>query len=724
MDLTCPLLLEYVDLVVEEIWPSYVESLVRPTVRRMQTDGRRPTALPRVGMAFCSSNGVHLPQRQDASAAGRSCDGFVVMPDVTDEPFAPLPLSEWSWSLPDEYETMMDVWKNRIRPSLLPRLVETARSDGGFSRSVGGAALGFLADTLQETGGRGVFWTWRRPNHGVGALVDREQGVGVQSSTANAITVTSKLGPSLYMPLQDSLKNGVVENNSALKVPAEFYADLGGRCAKAKVALDIVLHTSPDHPQSFLDVATLGRLCEASSGRLMWISKIAYDSTDAWKQSIRQEVMRPLRSAGWDVIFKVRCSQGLVVKSILSSVGKLSSASSFSDALTNQEDELELSVVTPETVIGVTLEHRVGGLPKKDDLAFVQTALLYTNPWTGDRRIRISTLALNTSSQPQHILPSMDFGALAALQLRLCLPHGNYKSSSSISLDFMNDSSGGAGDSDSPDQRGDKLLPTARKDLMGTLIQVLAKHRKVEYECRRRMPSMGEFCVPKSLQLYPLFVMSALKSPLLRPALPRRGTGTRSVVPSPRGDERSFYFQSARRISPSAALLLVHPLLFDLGSSLGDLPEAGSFEWKNLQEPGVAALDPMASLKSSPALDLPSPLPATVSNLAQDGIYLLDTCFALYVLIERDAVDSHPDMTSKITDAVTQLQLWSQIGREPKCLRPTANVPIVYVRQQTDPVEYQALMKWMQLDATSYDRDFGTFCAELNKTIVQTAEKK
>ena len=259
---------------------------------------------------------------------------------------------------------------------------------------------------------------------------------------------------------------------------------------------------------------------------------------------------------------------------------------------------------------------------------------------------------------------------------------------------------------------------------MNTMVQILAKHRKVEFEFRRRMPSMSEFCVPQSLELLPLFVTSAIKSPLLRQALPRRGTGTRSMIPSPRGDERSYYFQSARQISPSAALLLVHPLLLDLGSNLQNASDSGSFEWKNLSEPGVAPLDPMASLKNSPVLNLPSPLAATVSNLAQDGIYLLDTCFALYVLIEQDALDSHPDLQNKVVNAVTQLQIWSQVGRESKCLRPTASVPVVYVDQRNDHAQYQALMKWMLLDATSYDKSFGSICMELNKRIVQTAEGK
>jgi hypothetical protein len=431
--------------------------------------------------------------------------------------------------------------------------------------------------------------------------------------------------------------------------------------------------------------------------------------------------MRPLYLGGWDVIFKVRCSQGLSVRSIMSSVGSLSTASSLSDALNSQDDELEVSVVTPETVIGVILEHRVGGLPKQSELAYVQTALLYTNPWTGDRRVRVSTLAMTTSSVPQNILPSMDFGALAALQLRQNLPHGNYPNSL-ISFEATSSSSGA--DVSSPDQRGDRVLTRARKGLVDACVQVLAAHR--QETARRRPPSMSEFLVPDSLQLWPLFVLSALKSPLLRPSLPRLGTGTQAMVPTPRGDERAYYFYCARKISPSAALLLVNPLLFDLGSVIRaettDENQNGTFEWRNLRLRHPSNLDDvMANLKSSPVVDLPNPLDATVSNLAEDGIYLLDTCFAAYVLIERDAIESFEHVESQVRNAVSQLQLWSQVGREPKCLRPVASLPIVRIDQRADTEKYQSLLRWMVLDATSHEKDFGQFCSDLNRKIQSIA---
>ena len=411
--------------------------------------------------------------------------------------------------------------------------------------------------------------------------------------------------------------------------------------------------------------------------------------------------MRPLYWSGWDAVFKVRCSHGLQVRATLSSHGKMQDSS----LLSGQEDEVEFSVVTPETCLAVTLEHRVGGL-RDSQMAYVQTALLYTNPWTGDRRVRVSTLAIKVTNIPEQVLPSMDFGALAALQLRSNIPHTNYSSASKLKLEEVSYRI----DSATPDQMGDSLLTDARHDMFTALRQVLVAHRTLLSE-NGRSPPMGTLAVPDSLQNWPLFVMSASKSPLLRPSQ-RKGRVSESFVPSPRGDERAYYLHNARKVSPSAAMLLVSPMIFDLN--------AASFEWQNAETKYV---EQMANLKNSPVLDLPSPLPASVSNLAVDGIYVLDTCFALYVLIQQEASIGDDgrlpkEIKTKIHNACQQLQLWSQVGRSPKSLRPTASLPVVIVRQRTDQSQYQALLPWMALDATSHDRDFGTFCAEVQKKVL------
>ena len=718
VDLTSPKVLEYVDLVLDEIWPAFYNEIVMPHIDTTQGQHGRQVVKPSVAMVFVCSTGIYIPQKVSAgeeTADSWTKDGFLVMPDVAhEEAFSPLPLAEWSWSLPNEYEDLLHLWKTRIRPILLPQLINdkvknyvknpnsTSQSErkGGHAMSAGGAALEFLVDALEESGGRAVLWTWRRPNYGLGAIPDRELLAGGNQRNKK------DHGTSLYMALQDCAETPKIMTDPNLNAAAKFYKKLGERCIAAKVALDIVVHTNPDVPQSFLDLATLGRLCEASSGRLIWIGKPSYESTTVWKQAMREELMRPLYWSGWDAVFKVRCSLGLQIRATVSSTGKMMSSSSLS----GQEDEVEFPVVTPETCLAITLEHRVGGIPapKENKFAFVQTALLYTNPWTGDRRVRVSTLAIRVTTLAEQVLPAMDFGALAALQLRLNLPHTNYSSVWRFTLDK---SYSYRIDSSTPDQKGDSLLTDARHDMFSAMRQVLVAHRTLATK-NGRVPPQGTSWIPDSLKNWPLFVMSAAKSPLLRPSQQsRRRGGPQSVAPSPRGDERAYYLYHARKVSPASSMLLVSPLLLDLNAT--------SFEWQKVSSSFV---DPMANLKNSPVVDLPPPLPASVSNLAADGIYLLDTCFVLYVLIQQEAHTGDngrisEELKSRIINASQQLQLWSQVGREPKSLRPTASLPVVVVRQKTDEVQYQALLRWMALDATSHDKDFGSFCLDVQKKV-------
>ena len=714
VDLTSPLVLDYVDLVLDEIWPAFYNEIILPHIDITQNQHGRTLVKPSVAMVFVCSTGVYIPQKGTGDEHDDSWtrEGFLVMPDVAfEEAFSPQPLDQWSWSLPDDYEDLMNLWKSKIRPFLLPKLVDdmvknyvknpnsTSKAErrGGYSMSAGGAALQFLVDALEETGGRAVFWTWRRPNYGLGSLLDREKPPGGNQRNRKDHST------SLYMPLQDCAESPGVQQDANLKVAAEFYTVLGERCRAAKVALDIIVHTDPDVPRSFLDLATLGRLCEASSGRLVWIGTVSYKSTGTWKKALREELMRPLYWSGWDAVFKVRCSQGLQIRATVSSDGRMLSSSS----LNGQEDEVEFSVVTSETRLAVTLEHRIGGIPapkKENSLAFVQTALLYTNPWTGDRRVRVSTMAVRVTTRAEEVLSAMDFGALAALRLRLNFPHTNYSSASRFYLDK---SISYRVDLSRPDQKGDMLLTEAWHYASASMRQVLLAHRKLSAN-QGRTPSMA----PDSLKDWPLFVASANKSPLLRPSIQNKRRNSQS--PSPRGDVRAYYLYHARRVSPSAAMLLVNPVLLDLN--------AASFGWQ-MTEVSHKGGDPLTNLKNSPVVDLPAPLPLSVSNLAPDGIYLLDTCFALYVLIQQGAAGSEPDrrlpeeLQQKIDDAARQLQLWSQVGREPRCLRPTASLPVVVVRQATDRALYQELMRWMALDATPFEKDFRAFLSDVRAKI-------
>ena len=199
--------------------------------------------------------------------------------------------------------------------------------------------------------------------------------------------------------------------------------------------------------------------------------------------------------------------------------------------------------MTPDTRIAVELEHRVGGLPKACKFVYIQSALLYTCVTSGERRVRVSTLALRTAAVAADTFRSMDFGAVATFQLR---------HAAECMLQQPNDASEG----------GNQSRATSQSALLERCQRLLACYR---LHTKAINSPLGQLILPEKLQLLPLFCTSLIKSPILRPSMPRRCSGLQSIAPSPRADERAFYlWQVATMSSPAYALLMVYPNIFPL----------------------------------------------------------------------------------------------------------------------------------------------------------------
>ena len=106
---------------------------------------------------------------------------YVVISDVTQDPFCPLPLSEWTFDLSDDQGVAQ--WESVLQLHLekevkdLYQLAKARNVYGhdGLMLSCGGAALQFLAHALEATGGRGTWISWRRPNYGAGKISHRDE---------------------------------------------------------------------------------------------------------------------------------------------------------------------------------------------------------------------------------------------------------------------------------------------------------------------------------------------------------------------------------------------------------------------------------------------------------------------------------------------------------------------------------------------------------------------
>jgi hypothetical protein len=656
LDLTCPNALLYLPI-LEQVG----EDMARHHSRQMP--GGPP---PRMGICLVSSSGIFFRNHEKT-------DRYSVMTDVVDEPFAPFPLEEWTYNLSTEQG--LAAWRsclqNELARDMKFLIAQTLRQKNaygldGSELSCGGAALAFLADALAETGGRGTWISWRRPNFGAGKLPHRRE------QREDDWTV--------YTPLQLMTEFHSKEENAA----SDFYKSLGEHCAKNRVSLDVLVHTGPFAPQPFLDLATLGEVCRVSCGRLIWIR------TQEWQTPFREELTRSLQIfTGWDAVFKVRCSDGLRVKSFLSNGGTLVRA----NGITDDSPELELSSVSPNTCITVEFEHRVGGIPKDYRFIFFQTALLYST-LSGKRRVRVSTLAIRATASPNEVYKSVDFSTVTTLLLR-----GAVHRLRTIP----------------PEGERVSIRGKARDMLYHRVVHTLASYRL-------NTPAMSsptsQLILPERMQLLPLFCMSLLKSPMLRPVLPRRIDGMQTPVLTPTGDERAFYNFYASQTGPSLTLLMVHPNIFSVVPFQDDVSQ-----WQRSEE-----LEAMGFVKC------PAPIHPTIESLNDDGVYLLDDGLRIFLYlgkevdeeVKRAIIDQEPtaDVVRKIDSLSWQMRAFTSVTRGSESeLRPTW-APVVLVVQEKEhqgPREHD-ILTLMVNDVAAGERDYVDFLCTLHRRIREKME--
>jgi protein transport protein SEC24 len=449
---------------------------------------------PKIGICLVSALGIILRNKTD--------DRYLVMPDLWDDPYCPVPLTAWCYDVVLE-SAALETFLTISLPTELPhwialtarhRTMDKARLDG-LDVSCGGAALAFMADALAISGGRGTLLTGRRPNYGVGMF-----------SNSSSSSHSSSTGAPLQLWTEFTTKDE--------QATADFYKTLADRCHQHRVALSVVFHTDDSSITRSLDVATMGELCRATCGNLVWILK------DDWKNTLRTELLREaLAFTGWDAVFKVRCSPGLSVKRFIGAKGKVIE--------TMTESELELSCINHRTCICVELEHRVGGLSK--DTAYLQTALLYTNQ-AGQRRVRVSTLILKVGNTAQDVFRSVDFSAQSAFLLR--------------------------GVVDCVRQPTADARQTGHEYLYHRTIQMLAGYRRCSSS------PATQLVLPERMQLLPLFTMSLLKIPMLRANV--AGMPSLSVT----NDERAYYAWHANQSLPAYPLLLAYPNVYRVDSPI------------------------------------------------------------------------------------------------------------------------------------------------------------
>ena len=668
VDATCSNIRAYVDILKEvgvQLGKHYQRQLGSLKVK------------PRIGCVLVSSLGIVICHFNKNGELGCS-----VMSDVSDDPFCHLPVEQWTYDV----STIegVETWKlciSNVWNAWQPYLKQIAQGAGGYASTCGGAALAFLADALKDTGGRATWISWRRPNFGVGLMRDREL------NNLQFYAKESSERP-LYCPLQLQKKLSTPEQKTA-----DFYNQLGLDCAKNRISVDIIMHTLPK-PMAYLDLGTLGELCRISSGTLKWIR------APNWKEQFKQELLRPILAfVGTDAIFKVRCSEGIEVKSYLSCTAPGNTV----DGGIVGSPELELSAMSPNTCIAVEIDHRVGGIHKSKKLIYIQAATLYT-AINGKRRVRVSTLALRVSTDPSIIFRNSDFGAYTAMLTRRAITHLWTPRDDAVST-----------------------LDGARQELMKKCIRLLACYR---LHTEASSAPVGQLLLPSKFQLLPLFVMSFMKSQILRSALPSRGSEIRVNRASPTADERAFAIFHGASVTPACAMLLVHPNVFPLTNMA-----KGSGDWQIPQMTKTRSEIEEASHHSY--IQLPNTVNPSITCMEDENIYLIDDGINLFLFVGQDVckdikaeiiesdsnkgcrISTSSDAGQKVHRLLWQMRTHVSVsGGSESSHRPNYPPTIVVLQHPShrDPFD-DVVMKLMVDDTISGCLDYTNFLVDIHQRV-------
>ena len=530
LDMTCPKIREYFPILVQ-IGQDMAESFWNRSYGS--------SVIPRIGLCLVSATGIAVYGHRERR--------YNIVCDTSSDPFCPLPLVDWTYDL--STPEGLDSWKAFLEEELAPTFGtlkmdmrgKSAKGQDSSELSCGGAALKFLSDALSHTGGRGTLITWRRPNYGVGALSYREK----QPSAGEPADAYKSYTP---IQFQTDFQDPVDKN------AATFYTNLAKVCVKDRVTLDVIFHTQNVREQPFLDLATLGEVCRKTSGNLVWMTNMD------WETTLYENLRRPLlEHTFWDSVFKVRCSEGLHIHSFSSMIGEAMEGS------IGTSPELEISSLSPSTCISVNLDFRVGGIAKEAKFAFIQSALLFSS-LSGKRYVRVSTLALRVTTSQSEVFSGVDVHASIALQMI------------------------------SATKQATKVVAGDQKGWRDSVRTELYHKSIASMSCS---PQVGS--LPERLELIPLAINCALKSPMLRHAFPRRLNDCTKLVPS--ADERSYFQFHLSRASPQNILMMLHPTISYI-------------------------VDDQV---------LESCLIPTISELKDDGVYLVDSGLRSYLLVGKNA---------------------------------------------------------------------------------------
>ncbi|KAI8870926.1 hypothetical protein GQ42DRAFT_121572 [Ramicandelaber brevisporus] len=437
--------------------------------------------------------------------------------------------------------------------SLLHRLPGMFRNNHCVGNALG-SALQSAKTLLGATGGKIVVLQASLPDKGAGALRLRDHSKSLGTAT----------------------ESGLLHSSS------DFYKDYAPSCFKLQVSVDVFSFGS-----NTADLATLSNLSRFTGGRIFHYPELAPDKPSI-AECFEREFRRHLTCGhGNEAVLRVRASSGLSISAY------------YGHFFLRSMDLLALPSVNPDQCYAADLEYTGTGLTNQS-VAYVQAALLYTT-FSGERRIRVSTLAVPVSPSISRVFHGVDQQALASLVAKKAV-----------------------------DRALTSRLEDAREAVLFKCAEILAAF-KAELTGAKSGAST-HLQAPHCLQLLPLFTLSLLKHTAL--------IGGGSILPDVR-------IAAMTQLTTLPAEIIIQSQLVPHFYALHTLAPP-NIDISSIDEDDPETFDAL-SISASPlsGLQLPPRLHPTAEVLAQqpNGAFLLHSGNSIFLWFGRDV---HPQLVQDL----------------------------------------------------------------------------
>lgn len=240
-----------------------------------------------------------------------------------------------------------------------------------------GPALSVAHKIIAPIGGRITVFQATLPNLGAeGSKLENREDPNIRGTETKSALLTPLLNPS-----------------------TDFYKKLALECSEQQVAVDLFC-LSP----SYCDLASVSQVSKISGGSIFY-----YGQSNGNLSNSKPRVLARLeddlghyltRSIGFEAVLRIRCTRGLSIHSF------------HGNCFVRSTDLLTLPNVNPDS--GYAVQISIEDDLRDFNAICFQAAVLYTNA-SGERRIRVHTLALPVVGTIQDVISGADSEAIVGL---------------------------------------------------------------------------------------------------------------------------------------------------------------------------------------------------------------------------------------------------------------------------------------------------------------------